>query len=127
MPKGIYQRKRDRKQQLGMWLGLPKEFREPKTQEELAKQLEVSKETLSTWKKDPFVRETEANATKLFLGGKETAGLFIKSMRDGLKEGSHPWGRLFAEMQGYIGRIEKEKAETIQFVIKSGKDERNQS
>jgi len=127
MPRGIYQRKRDRKQQLGMWLGLPREFRVPRTQEELAVQLEVSKETLSTWKKDPFVRETQANAVKLYLGGQETAGLFMKSIRKGLLDGAHPWGRLYAEMMGYIGKAEKEKTEPIQFVIKSGTDERNKS
>jgi len=124
MPKGIYQRKRDRKQQLGMWLGLPREFRVPRTQEELAEQLEVSKETLSTWKKDPFVRETQANAVKLYLGGQETAALFMKSMRAGLKESSHPWGRLYAEMMGWIGvkGKEKEEAPEVKISFKTSKN-----
>jgi len=56
-------------QQFGIWLGMPEGSREPKTQEELAKQLGLHKDTLTDWKKLPEVQEIARNALQLMALG----------------------------------------------------------
>ena len=110
----------DKKQQFGMWLGLPKETREPKTQEAMAKQLGTFTETLTKWKRDEIVKKAKNNALKLFFGSGGEMALFMKSMKDGLKEGKPATQRLYAELIGAVGSQSDGKQEPVEIIVKSG-------
>ena len=92
----------DLKRQYGIWLGLPKHARkeDEQTEEALAKKLGVSSKSMSRWKLDPIVIETEASAIKLFAGNDELEVTRIMILK--AKEGSHLDRRLYYE---YIGRL----------------------
>ena len=115
----------DKKQQFGMWLGLPKEAREPKTQEAMAEQLGTFTETLTKWKRDEIVKKAKNNALKLFYGGGAKMAIFMKSIEDGLVKGAPATQRLYAEMIGLVGSQEKGKQEPVEIIIKRGIKERN--
>lgn len=115
----------DKKQQFGMWLGLPKEAREPKTQEALAKQLGTFTETLTKWKRDDIVKKAKDSALKLFYGSGEKMAIFMTSIEDGLKKNAPATQRLYAEMIGLVGSQEKGKQEPVEIIIKSGKKDRS--
>ena len=55
------------KQLFVQWLAFPKAFREPKTQKELALQLNVQPETLSRWKADPALQDQVYQVTRAYL------------------------------------------------------------
>ncbi len=110
----------DKKQQFGMWLGLPKDVREPKTQEELAKTLDTTEQTLCAWAKDPIVKAAKDGAIKL-LGGNDMYEV-TKSLTGKAKSGSFQHQRLYLEWQGQIGNKEtKGKSEPIEFKVSYGK------
>jgi len=57
------------KQQYAMWLGLPPDVRQPKTQQEFAEKIGVAPETLSRWGALSDVKNIAENAVKLLGGG----------------------------------------------------------
>lgn len=118
-PRGTVEETKSRKQQFGMWLGLPPEARVPPTQEELAAQLEVNTTTLAKWKKDIIVIEAKENAVKLFFTSGPKMAEFMDSIDKGLKKGTAATQRLFAEMAGLVGKGEG-KMEPVEITIKSG-------
>jgi len=86
-----------------MWLGMPPDAREDdeRTLDALAKKLGHSAETLSRWKKDPYVQDITQNALKVLGGNRKLA--IIKAMMDKAEEGSFQHQRLYFEWQGDIG------------------------
>lgn len=99
-----------KKEQFGMWLGLPKEAREQKNLEELAKFLDVNKLSLGKWKEDPIVIHTKENALRIF------AGKHNWKVTDKLIElaeaGQVGPMRLYMEWQGMIGPVRKREEST---------------
>ena len=123
--RGTKEEVENKKQQFGMWLGLPKETREPQTQEVLAKQLGTFTEVLTKWKRDPIVKKAKDNALKLFYGSGEKMALFMKSIEEGLTENKPATQRLYAEMVGLVGAQDKGKPEPVEIIIKHGTKDRS--
>lgn len=114
----------EKKQQFGLWLGLPKEVRTPKTQEELAKQLGTTEQTLCSWAKDPLVLAAKDGALKV-LGGNDMYAV-IQTIVNKAKEGNYQMARLYMEWQGQVGKQQAAKPEEEkELVIRYGTKERN--
>jgi hypothetical protein len=109
--------------QYGMWLGLPVKAREEAgmadCQEEFARRMGISPETVCRWKNDKLVLKVKENAVKLFWGGEMAIWEFMKTLREGAcdKNGKPADKRLFAEIVGLVGKKEENKREQIEFVI----------
>ena len=113
----------DKKRQFGLWLGLPKDAKEPKTQLELSEQLGIMTTTLAHWKSDPIVVEARESAIKV-LGGNDMYEV-TKTIVSKAKEGNFQMARLYMEWQGEIGK-QTEKNPPITFELKyATKKDRN--
>lgn len=120
MPKtrGTKEEISDKKRQFGMWLGLPLDVRNPKTQADLSKQLVVSETTLVHWRKDLEVLKAKESAIKM-LGGNEMYAV-TRTIVDKAKDGNFQMARLYMEWQGQIGGKKAEKPEPIVFELTYG-------
>jgi len=113
----------DKKRQFGMWLGLPKEAREPSAQVDLAKKLGVSETTLAHWRNDDEVKKAKESAVKV-LGGNDMYDI-VKSLTMRAKEGSFQHQRLYMEWQGQIGGKQGNKPEPVELIVRHGTKERS--
>jgi len=104
-----------------MWLGLPKEARDPKTQTELGEQLSISDTTLAHWRKDAEVIKARESAIKVF-GGNDMYAVTRKIV-DQAKEGGFQQQRLYMEWQGEIGGkvAKKEEAQEVNITFITSK------
>ena len=112
-------------QQFGIWLGLPENSRVPKTQEELAKQLGVTKVTLSNWKKSPEVQEIARNALKLMALGNNLE-IWNKTIQKA-KEGNIMAQRLYFELTGQLRAKEPGKGVPGKFIVEYVTDNREEN
>ena len=115
--------KEDKKRQFGMWLGKPKSLRDPKSQEELADILGVTKRTLGRWKKDPEVLNIAQNYKKL--EAQVHLDDVVKVMTEKALNGNAADRRLYLEWLGELDKSKREKTEPlgkieVEFVTKTG-------
>lgn len=101
------------------WLSIPKAFREPKTQKELALQLQVDEATLSDWKKRPQIWDEVVDRTKQWARERTPnviAALYRKAIKDGMSFEAKLW------LQFVEGWKEKSELETknAHFIITRG-------
>jgi len=91
---------RGKKIQFGMWLGFPEGARTPKTQDELAKEMELTPQCLTRWKKDPLVQEVSENAIKLKATGHTVT--IIDEMIKKAEEGNVNAAKLVLDYTGQL-------------------------
>lgn len=99
----------DKKNQFGIWLGIPVSARkdDEKTMEQFAAKLGITDMTLTRWKNDPQVQEIARSAVKQFFGNDSFE--VVKSIVQKAKEGNAQMARLFLEYNGDIGTGVKKK------------------
>lgn len=93
-----------KKQQFGIWLGLPPGSREPPSQIELAAQLGVTEQSLTTWKRDPIVQEIAKNALQLMALGHNLE--IWNSTIEKAKEGNVMAQRLYYDLTNQLRQKE---------------------
>ncbi len=97
-----------KKEQYGLWLGLPEKVRNPKTLVELSKQLDVNVRTLTRWASDPLVQHNKFNALKILTSQQDRYEI-IQSVVAKAKKGSVSHAKLFFEWQGEVGPINRQQ------------------
>ncbi len=120
--RGSKQEIEDKKQQFGMWLGIPPAFRVPKSQEEFGEKLGINVALLTRWKQDEIVIKAKEAAVKLLAGNDMYE--VVQAMTAKAKEGNPQMARLFMEYLEQIG-TKKGRSEPIEFVIRHGVKEGN--
>jgi len=105
----------DEKVQFGMWLGTPPQYREPKTQKEFAKTIDIANETLSRWKRDPKVVEIARNFNVYNLKRNLTEVFKITAER--AITGNSADRRLYFELTGELDKSKKDKPEPLGKII----------
>ena len=93
---------RDKQIQYGMWLGLPIEARDPKTQEELGEVLDIRPETLARWKKVKAVKDARANALMVFANRKHRYEIIQAMIERAKEKGGNQDRKLFFQWTGEI-------------------------
>tara|TARA_Y100000310_G_scaffold334298_1_gene413796 strand:+ start:808 stop:1182 length:375 start_codon:yes stop_codon:yes gene_type:complete len=114
----------DRKQQYGMWLGIPILARkdDEKTQTQICAKLNISENTARKWRSEPFIQEIARNAFKI-LGGNDMAAV-TRAIVDGALEGSPSMARLYMEWQGEVGMRKDVSKTPTGFSVKFTTDEK---
>jgi len=107
----------DKKQQFGMWLGLPVAARpgDSKTQYQICEKIGITKKTASKWRQDPLVQDTARNIIKL-LAGNDQVEVLNAIIKDA-KGGQAAQQRIFAEMMGWIGTRKPDGGGTPDFRV----------
>lgn len=107
-----------KKMQFGMWLGLPKSTRQDDevTLEQLSKKIGTSRECLSRWRDDPYVKQCAENAVKIF-GGNDKLAIIQSLVSDAKAKGNVQAKRLYLEWQNEIGTRQNSSKTPSQFNV----------
>lgn len=108
-----------KKEQFGIWLGMPKYARRPSSMDELAVEMDVSVRSLKRWQFDPVVLHNKENSLKI-LASKNDQYEIIQALINKAKAGNSTHIKLFLEWQGEIGPINRkqDKEEPRKFEVK---------